>query len=176
MHCINRGRSHSPGLMPFLRHLIWISACDQFILTAKHIPRSKNQIADTLSHFAFQIFRLLTPEAGPSPMPVPASSKRLQASFVKGYLSGVQFFNKLIFSSPSAAIASSQISTLIKGIQRSQPTCLEARQLITLEILTGWISTLRQGYHSKHVDRTLKAMFVLPFFSFLRSSEIYNTS
>ncbi len=71
VHCINKGRSHSLALMPLLRHLIWISTCDQFIITAKHIPGSKNQIADSLSHFMFQKFRALAPEADPSPTPVP---------------------------------------------------------------------------------------------------------
>ncbi|RXN16328.1 poly [Labeo rohita] len=49
IHCINKGRSHSPALMPLLRHLIWTLAHDQFIITAKHVPGSKNQIADSLS-------------------------------------------------------------------------------------------------------------------------------
>ncbi|XP_057175701.1 uncharacterized protein LOC130545285 [Triplophysa rosa] len=75
VHCINNGRSHSPALMPLLRRLTWISACDQFILTAKHIPGSKNQIADTLSRFSFQKFRLLAPEADPMPTPIPQYSE-----------------------------------------------------------------------------------------------------
>ncbi|XP_050973413.1 uncharacterized protein LOC127169819 [Labeo rohita] len=75
VHCINKGRSHSPALMPLLRRLIWISACDQFIITAKHIPGSKNQIADSLSRFAFQKFRSLGPEADPLPTPVPPYSE-----------------------------------------------------------------------------------------------------
>ncbi len=36
IHCINKGRFHPLALMPLLRRLIWISACDQFIITAKH--------------------------------------------------------------------------------------------------------------------------------------------
>ncbi len=75
VHCINKGRSHSLALMPLLRRLIWISACDQFIITAKHIPGSKNLIADSLSRFMFQIFRALAPEADPSPTPVPPYSQ-----------------------------------------------------------------------------------------------------
>ncbi len=75
VHCINKGRSHSLALMPLLRRLIWISACDQFIITAKHIPGSKNLIADSLSRFMFQKFRALAPEANPSPTPVPHYSQ-----------------------------------------------------------------------------------------------------
>ncbi|XP_057175830.1 uncharacterized protein LOC130545391 [Triplophysa rosa] len=104
------------------------------------------------------------------------SSKNLQASSIKGYMSGVQFFHKLIFNSPSAAIASSQTSMLIKGIQRTLPAHPDARQPITLDILTRCISTLHKGYHSKHVDRTLDTMFILAFFGFLRCSEISITS
>ncbi|XP_056612778.1 LOW QUALITY PROTEIN: uncharacterized protein LOC130428625 [Triplophysa dalaica] len=108
------------------------------------------------------------------------SSKNLQASSIKGYMSGVQFFHKLIFNSPSAAIASSQTSMLIKGIQRTQPARQDARQPmdipVTLDILTRCISTLRKGYHSKHVNRTLDTMFILAFFGFLRCSEISTTS
>ncbi len=75
VHCINKGCSHSLALMPLLRRLIWISACDQFILTAKHIPGSKNLIADSLSRFMFQKFRALAPEADPSPTSVPHYSQ-----------------------------------------------------------------------------------------------------
>ncbi len=75
VHCINKGRSHSPTLMPLLRRLIWISACEQFIITAKHIPGSKNLIADSLSRFAFQKFRALAPEADPLPTLVPPYSE-----------------------------------------------------------------------------------------------------
>ncbi len=41
VHCINKSRSHLPMLTPLLRRLIWIPACDQFIITARHIPGSK---------------------------------------------------------------------------------------------------------------------------------------
>ncbi|RXN04501.1 poly [Labeo rohita] len=70
VQCINKGRSHSPALTPLIRRLIWISACDQFILVAKHVPGSENQIADSLSRFLFQKFRTLAPEADKSPTPV----------------------------------------------------------------------------------------------------------
>ncbi len=32
VHCISKGRSNSPKIMPFLRRLIWISACHQLSL------------------------------------------------------------------------------------------------------------------------------------------------
>ncbi|XP_056612821.1 nuclear pore complex protein DDB_G0274915-like [Triplophysa dalaica] len=104
------------------------------------------------------------------------TSKNLQASSIKGYLSGLQFFHKLIFGSPSPQIASSQTSMLIKGIQRGHPSRPDPRKPITLEILTKCIITLRQGYHSTHTARTLDAMFLLAFFGFLRCSELTITS
>ncbi|XP_057211677.1 uncharacterized protein LOC130567514 [Triplophysa rosa] len=102
--------------------------------------------------------------------------KNFQASSIKGYLSGINFFHKLIFNSPSQAIASPQASMLIKGIQRAQPAQPDARQPITIEILTKCITTLRRGYHSIHTAHTLDAMFILAFFGFLRCSEISTTS
>ncbi|XP_048031305.1 formin-like protein 7 [Megalobrama amblycephala] len=104
------------------------------------------------------------------------SIKNLQASSIKGYLSGIQFFHKLIFGSPSSEIANSQTSMLIKGIQKTQPTCPDARQPITLDILTRCITILRRGYHSINTAHTLDAMFILAFFGFLRCSELTITS
>ncbi len=51
-------------------------------------------------------------------------NKKLQISSIKGYLSGLQFFAdyKLLYGSPSAHIANSQTSLLIKGIQKTNPT------------------------------------------------------
>ncbi|XP_056124427.1 uncharacterized protein LOC130102426 [Rhinichthys klamathensis goyatoka] len=75
VYCINKGRSRSPALMPLLRRLIWTSACDQFLITAIHVPGAQNQIADSLSRFSFQKFRMLAPEADPTPTPVPPYSQ-----------------------------------------------------------------------------------------------------
>ncbi|RXN08505.1 poly [Labeo rohita] len=74
------------------------------------------------------------------------TNKNLQASSIKGYLSGIQFFHKLLYGSPSPHITNSQTSLLIKG------------------------------YHSIHTARTLDAMFILAFFGFLRCSELAITS
>ncbi|KAL0150992.1 hypothetical protein M9458_053719 [Cirrhinus mrigala] len=104
------------------------------------------------------------------------TNKNLQASSIKGYLSGIQFFHKLLYGSPSPHITNSQTSLLIKGIQKTQPNRPDPRQPITLKILTKCISTLRKGYHSIHTARTLDAMFILAFFGFLRCSELAITS
>lgn len=104
------------------------------------------------------------------------SIKGLLVGSIKGYLSGLQFFHKLMFGTPSPEINNSQISLLIKGIQRSQPTRPDSRQPITLDILTKCIYTLRSGYRLINTARTLDAMFILAFFGFLRCSEIAITS
>ncbi|XP_016355771.1 uncharacterized protein LOC107699110 [Sinocyclocheilus anshuiensis] len=100
------------------------------------------------------------------------SVKGLQVGSIKGYLSGVQFFHKLMFGTPLPEISNSQTSLLIRGIQRSQPTRLDSRQPITLDILTKCIHTLRRGYQPLSTARTLNAMFILAFFGFLRCSEL----
>ncbi|XP_026059296.1 uncharacterized protein LOC113043958 [Carassius auratus] len=104
------------------------------------------------------------------------SIKSLQVGSIKGYLSGIQFFHKLIYGAPSPEINNSQTSLLIKGIQRSQPNRPDTRQPITSDILTQCIYTLRTGYLSLHIARTLDAMFILAFFGFLRCSELAITS
>ncbi len=50
--------------MPFLRRLIWISACHQFVIKAEHIPGHQNETADALSRFLFQN---IGPGCGPQP-------------------------------------------------------------------------------------------------------------
>lgn len=102
--------------------------------------------------------------------------KGFQVGSIKGYLSGIQFFHKLMFGTPSTEINNSQTSLLIKGIQRSQPTRPDPRQPITLDILTKCINTLRSGYQPLNTARTLDAMFILAFFGFLRCSELTITS
>ncbi|KAI2655757.1 Tyrosine recombinase XerD [Labeo rohita] len=103
-------------------------------------------------------------------------NKTLQISSIKGYLSGIQFFHKLLYGSPSPQITNSQTPFLIKGIQKTHPNHPDPRQPITLKSLTKCISTLRKGYDSIHTALTLDAMFILAFFGFLRCSELTITS
>lgn len=70
VQCINKGRSHSPPLLPLLRCLVWTSAKRKFIMTVKDVPGCKNQIADSFSCFSFQKFQLLA-EVDSHPTPVP---------------------------------------------------------------------------------------------------------
>ncbi len=225
VHCKNKGHSHSPALMPLLRRLIWISACNQFIIIAKHVPGSKNLIADS---FSFYVSEIQSAGSGDGPISYSSSSlfathlpinqplnsllnasldsilqavsprtiqfyltawrcfkgfhlsynlpfpdfslsitsfvsyfntcKNLQARSIKGYLSGIQFFHKLIYGAPSPEINNSQTSLLIKGIQRSHPPSPNARKPITLDILSKCIHILRTGYRS-HTRRYVHTGF-----------------
>ena len=74
VHMINKGRSKSLTLMPFLLRLTWHSIKHQFILRAIHIPGHSNAIADSLSRFQFQKFKALAPQAEPHPTPIPPFS------------------------------------------------------------------------------------------------------
>ncbi|XP_069022825.1 uncharacterized protein [Embiotoca jacksoni] len=71
---INKGRTNSPAIMPFIRRLTWLSVTLQFILRAKHVPGHHNSIADSLSRFSFQIFRTLAPDVEENPTTVPPFS------------------------------------------------------------------------------------------------------
>ncbi|KAL0180312.1 hypothetical protein M9458_025754, partial [Cirrhinus mrigala] len=51
---INKGRSRSPTIMQFIRRLTLISAQNQFLIRAAHIPGYHNSIADSLSCLSFQ--------------------------------------------------------------------------------------------------------------------------
>nr|XP_055029343.1 uncharacterized protein LOC129418600 [Misgurnus anguillicaudatus] len=97
--------------------------------------------------------------------------KHLRISTIKGYMSGIQFFHKLMLGSPSTAITNPQTAMLLKGIEKTQPKSPDPRLPITIEILSKCLATLRKGYSSVHTARTLDAMFVLAFFGFLRCSE-----
>ncbi len=100
------------------------------------------------------------------------SIKCLQVSSIKGYISGIQFFHKLLYGAPSPNISNSQTALLIRGIQRTRPTRPDSRLPITLDILTKCIHTLRTGYQTPSTARTLDTMFILAFFGFLRCSEL----
>ncbi len=73
---------------------------------------------------------------------------------------------------PSPEIINSQTSLLFRGIKRSQPTRLNSRLPITLDILTKCIHSHRTSYHPLSTARTLNAMFILAFFGFPRCSEL----
>lgn len=71
------GTSKCPKIMQLLRQLFLCAAKFNFSATAQHTPGKLNVIADALSHFNMQVFRLAAPEADPapsSPAPLPSVS------------------------------------------------------------------------------------------------------
>ncbi len=91
----------------------------------------------------------------------------------QSYISGIQFFHKLLYGAPSPDISNSQTAMLIRAIQRTRPTRPDSRLPITLNILTKCIHTLRTGYQTPSTARTLDTMFILPFLGgVLRCSEL----
>lgn len=67
---INKGRSNIPLIISLLRRLTWNCVINHFILKAIYVPFIDNK-ADALSHFKFQEFLALCPEAHPSRLPCP---------------------------------------------------------------------------------------------------------
>ncbi len=104
------------------------------------------------------------------------SIKSLQVSSIKSYISGIQFFHKLLYGAPSPEINNSQTALLIRGIQRSRPTRPDSRLPITLDILTKCIHALRTCYQPPSTARTLDTMSILAFFGFLRCAELTASS
>ncbi|XP_038136401.1 uncharacterized protein LOC119780436 [Cyprinodon tularosa] len=68
---INKGRSSSHSLMPFIRGITWQAVTNNFIISARHVPGLSNHAADALSRFKFQTFHHLRPSADLHPTPVP---------------------------------------------------------------------------------------------------------
>uniref|UniRef100_A0A0S7ERI7 PPUP7297 n=1 Tax=Poeciliopsis prolifica TaxID=188132 RepID=A0A0S7ERI7_9TELE len=71
VEAINKGRSFSISIMPFLHCITWHSVIKNFIPSACHIPGHSNTIAGTFSRLQFQIFCRLCPSADLLPTPVP---------------------------------------------------------------------------------------------------------
>ena len=57
--------------MDLLRHLTLLTLKYNIYIRAKHIPGKYNEIADSLSRFQFQRFRLLAPQADAIPQKIP---------------------------------------------------------------------------------------------------------
>ncbi|XP_049453890.1 uncharacterized protein LOC125901913, partial [Epinephelus fuscoguttatus] len=100
----------------------------------------------------------------------------ITAHTIKVYLSGISFFCKLITGSPSLASNHPQITALLKGLIRQEPAKIPRRLPLTSDLLLACIHTIRSGYCTYHIARTLEAMFLLAFFGFLRCSEFTSST
>ena len=66
---LRSGTSLSPEIMVLIRTLHFCAAKHNFTASAKHVPGAHNSIADALSRFHMQVFRLLAPDADTTPTP-----------------------------------------------------------------------------------------------------------
>ena len=71
MAVLSSGTSRDPDLMVLLRYLALLAVRHSFSFTASSVRGKSNPVADALSHFQFQRFRHLAPQAEQSPMAVP---------------------------------------------------------------------------------------------------------
>ena len=60
---ISKGRSKVKSIMKLMRKLTFHAATHHFIIHAQHIPGINNNIADSLSRYQMQKFRILAPDA-----------------------------------------------------------------------------------------------------------------
>ncbi len=65
VHCINKGRSSSTEIMPFLRRLIWTSACNQFIIKAVYMPGCKTQLLTLFPVLSFRNSEIISSSGRP---------------------------------------------------------------------------------------------------------------
>ena len=59
--CLALGTSKSPPVMALVRKLFFVCARHNFCVVARHVPGKSNAIADALSRFKLQEFRMLAP-------------------------------------------------------------------------------------------------------------------
>lgn len=74
---IQKGRSKVQFITPLMRQLTWTSVKNNFCVYAKHLPGTKNLIADALSRFQMQRFRDLAPSSDQLPHQCPPVSEVL---------------------------------------------------------------------------------------------------
>lgn len=60
---ISKGRSKVKSIMKLMRKLTFHAATHHFIIHAQHIPGINNNIADSLSRYQMQKFRIIAPDA-----------------------------------------------------------------------------------------------------------------
>lgn len=75
VHIIQKGRGKDRDIMALMRQLTWLAATGNFVITARHVPGVKNEIADALSRLQLRRFHLLAPQAAQNSTPCPDSSK-----------------------------------------------------------------------------------------------------
>jgi hypothetical protein len=74
---LQRQTSKEPLVMCLVRDLVLMCLRNNLVLTAKHVPGEHNAIADALSRFQMERFRILCPRAEQLPVEIPALPDRL---------------------------------------------------------------------------------------------------
>ncbi len=110
------------------------------------------------------------------------SIKSLQVSSIKSYISGIQFFHKLLYGAPSPEINNSQTALLIRGIQRkskhtASPSCYQqgSRQQIfsSHSFRIGAATSAAQKGLTKHQIQTLGRWSSEAFQSYIRTDQFH---
>ena len=92
---INSSHSKTPHIMDLVRRLRYLSMQHNFIVRAHHVPGVSNAIADALSKFQMQHFRVLSPDADQSPCTILPSLMTLWERKSCGTLPGVLLRTKI---------------------------------------------------------------------------------
>ena len=74
VHIINKQSCRDKRLMSFVRKLVLICLRNNIVFKAKHVPGSRNVLADALSRLQVQIFHRLAPSSMdnlPTDIPLP---------------------------------------------------------------------------------------------------------
>lgn len=72
VYILNKGSSKSPDIMKLMRRLTLVAARFSFTFSACYIASRDNSIADALSRFQIDKFRLLAPQADEQPCQIPS--------------------------------------------------------------------------------------------------------
>lgn len=67
---IKQSSASSTDIMRFMRSVMWSSVIHNFIIMASYMPGHHNTLLDSLSHFNFQTFRSICPDASSVPTQV----------------------------------------------------------------------------------------------------------
>ena len=100
----------------------------------------------------------------------------MHSSTIHVYLSGINFFTKLLTGSEHPYRQHPHVCLLLKGIKRLKPLRPLIRQPLTADILTACIRILRSNYSDPLTNSTLESLFLLAFFGFLRCSEFTSSN
>ncbi|KAK7938714.1 hypothetical protein WMY93_002040 [Mugilogobius chulae] len=104
------------------------------------------------------------------------TTKRVRTTSILTHLTSINFFYKLATGFPHPARGHANVTTLLKGLRKSEPHPPPKRQPLTTDLLLRCALVLRSGCIAPAFDLSLECMFLLAFFGFLRCSEFAPSS